>query len=595
MASSQASASPDRNTEDLSRHSAPYGHACVGCARAKCKCITRGRGNGPDTRCERCHRLDRDCIPSPAVRKQTGSRGPSRTSRRVGRSRALDQRTGGSSGSPLNGADRTAQLEQKLDTLVNLLASQARTLSHTAPVVTADPLEQTSNPASSHTPLSNNSSDRHLGRSFQDEDHLFQFRTIFLESCPYIYISPDTTAQDLRERRPFLWLNINAVCCKSSIEQAQLDHEIRAVLAQKIIIDLDRSLDLLQGLLVYLIWATRKFRDKPFLIVYSGIAASMASDLHLDKLMHEIVNRETNSSSAFAQPLRPAAPNMNRTNEERRTVLGCYIHCASLHLFLRSPPMRWTSHMDDCLQHLEKNPEVPTDGALVVIARLHRLLEDLVPATAWRFDLEEPKQSELPSPMLYVRALRSTLKSMVNNARPEVFENSIGYTRVLHILYRLSYVEDPSWDRRMIRETIDVIQALESGADLFAAIPAALGLQLTENDVFTRTGPMLRACSVLWQRNLASLDDGISSTSPVANNRNRPHLRQEIQTSLSATRGLDACDMGSQDAGFTLPNAAIENQVDLPLLQDDLAFMEYMSGSWQNDSSLMWMLNGNIS
>lgn len=133
------------------------------------------------------------------------------------------------------------------------------------------------------------------------------------------------SVDELRQNRPFLWLNIRSVCCKSSHEVITIDNEIRAILAQKVIIDLERSMDLLQGLLVFLIWTTRRFRDKPFLSVYSGIATSMASDLRLDRVMLETINRETNSSNAFAQPLRRPLPNLQRTNEERRAVLGCYI------------------------------------------------------------------------------------------------------------------------------------------------------------------------------------------------------------------------------------------------------------------------------
>jgi hypothetical protein len=79
------------------RKSAPYGHACLGCSKAKCKCISRGPAG---SRCERCHRLDKDCQPSIVVRK-----GPPRR--------------------PVAGSHRTAQLEEKLESLVTLLQARS--------------------------------------------------------------------------------------------------------------------------------------------------------------------------------------------------------------------------------------------------------------------------------------------------------------------------------------------------------------------------------------------------------------------------------------------------------------------------------------
>lgn len=84
---------PDLEPEPV-RESAPYGKACIGCSRAKCKCILRERSAS----CERCHRLNKTCEPSPVVRKRVAQRSKS---------------------------GRTKNLEDKLDSLVTLLAKQA--------------------------------------------------------------------------------------------------------------------------------------------------------------------------------------------------------------------------------------------------------------------------------------------------------------------------------------------------------------------------------------------------------------------------------------------------------------------------------------
>jgi len=80
--------------------------------------------------------------------------------------------------------------------------------------------------------------------------------------------------------------------------------------------------------------------------------------------------------------------------------------------------------MDDYLRHLVDSPGDSGDETLVTLVKLHRILEDVVPATAWRFDLENPSQSELPSPMLYVRSMVSNLKAVCREAQMNVLDNS---------------------------------------------------------------------------------------------------------------------------------------------------------------------------
>lgn len=166
----------------------------------------------------------------------------------------------------------------------------------------------------------------------------------------------------------------------------------------------------------------------------------------------------------------------------------------------------------------------------------------------------------------------------------------IGYTRALHILFRLSYVEDPAWERRMIRNTIDVIEELETGADRFAAIPQALELQVLENDVYTRTAPMLRACSTLWRRRLDAADcDGqaVHNSKPVSHERQSQPGHEFDSDQRSST--IDRHSFQDVNS-FRDPQSMITTTV----LQDDTMLASVLSEDWQIDSSMMWMLDTNF-
>ena len=183
---------PVTSQQGTALESAPYGKACLGCSRAKCKCILRTGG----AICERCHRLNKECQPGPIVRKRAA------------------RRTGGG---------RTKDLEEKLDSLVTLLSKQAvdkrnddqrhgdaastpdsaRTHDEMQPQAlpqqnpyAAPPMAIPSSYQSSSyaTPDSNappNPAPWDPSPA-QAEEYLKLFREQHLKFFPYLYISPDT-------------------------------------------------------------------------------------------------------------------------------------------------------------------------------------------------------------------------------------------------------------------------------------------------------------------------------------------------------------------------------------------------------------------
>jgi hypothetical protein len=72
---------------------------------------------------------------------------------------------------------------------------------------------------------------------------------------PFVVIPPHISLGTLRRERPFLLLSILAFGSNGNARlQNQLDLELREMLSRKIIVNGETSLDMLQGLLVYLTW-----------------------------------------------------------------------------------------------------------------------------------------------------------------------------------------------------------------------------------------------------------------------------------------------------------------------------------------------------
>jgi hypothetical protein len=72
---------------------------------------------------------------------------------------------------------------------------------------------------------------------------------------PFVEVSPESTVPSLARNSPFLLLAILTVASSSDPKlRHQMDHEFRRILSTKVIVEGQKSLDFLQGMLVYIAW-----------------------------------------------------------------------------------------------------------------------------------------------------------------------------------------------------------------------------------------------------------------------------------------------------------------------------------------------------
>ena len=89
----------------------------------------------------------------------------------------------------------------------------------------------------------------------EEADSCLQRYHQLVDYFPFVILPWEATAQSLRRTRPFLLLGI--LCAMSTHDVPlihQLDSEFRRVVAEKVVNENNASLDLLQGLLIYLFW-----------------------------------------------------------------------------------------------------------------------------------------------------------------------------------------------------------------------------------------------------------------------------------------------------------------------------------------------------
>lgn len=76
----------------------------------------------------------------------------------------------------------------------------------------------------------------------------------WLKNFPFMTFPHDLNAEDLRHKNPFLWLCIMNVTTMSVAQQQITRDTVREQLAKKAILDNERGMDLLLGIIAHLAW-----------------------------------------------------------------------------------------------------------------------------------------------------------------------------------------------------------------------------------------------------------------------------------------------------------------------------------------------------
>lgn len=180
--------------------------------------------------------------------------------------------------------NKTARLEQKLDGLVSLIKSGAlsttadmspqamRSQDKPAPRATTkmnrntpgyiQPLEGSllgvidagALDTSSTTPTTDSSRTPYEPFQVEAEEFLASFQSHKLRGFPFVHIPSTTTASHLKQERPFLWLCIMSISSNSTLQQRLLGSEIRQFVAQEVVVQLNKNIDLLLGILAFIGW-----------------------------------------------------------------------------------------------------------------------------------------------------------------------------------------------------------------------------------------------------------------------------------------------------------------------------------------------------
>ncbi|CZR59098.1 related to cercosporin resistance protein [Phialocephala subalpina] len=447
-----------------------------------------------------------------------------------------------------NSRIRVAEMEEKLEGLLNLLAAQ------TGAGVSVPQSNTTSDPSSTSTPsstrdqpdlslfpsdmvfpngfefppssargpeninLNNQNSQVSIFPSFQNFDRIQDIiskgvisfaqaeealRRFQVQSSPFPFVVVLGMSLDaLRRHRPFLLLAILAMGTENNETlQRRIEKELKETLSRKLIVSAEKSLDLIQGILVYLAWYHFYFDvDNQQLYQLCQMATSLAVDIGINKPLEQT---KESSSLVLARTtfFLPSSVSLEDL-EARRTYLGCYYVSSQICHGLRKPNnLKYTNFMEECAQSLAEAVQVETDRLLPFFIQLQRLSEEVNDT----FDYNSIKKST-PTDAIRIGVLAQSFAQQLehiessfspeawNNAQltmqlrvVRIFLNEIGFhATALPENEALSpQLRSRSWYYSTARsETmLRCIQACKDYLDFFIAIPPEAAMYGTLPDI----------------------------------------------------------------------------------------------------------------
>lgn len=201
------------------------------------------------------------------------------------------------------------------------------------------------------------------------EKCLLRYRSISPVYFPFVIVPNDWTLQSMMRHSPTLLLAVLTAMCNSTHLQKTLDAGFREVVSQQVLVRGERSLDILQGLLVYLAW--HPFHLRP-----------------LNRQIHQFVQMAATMTMDMKFHVMPEAT--DRSIEDKRAYLGCYYMSSvwvagSKEMFAniiryairptRRNSLDFGGYAEAVLLDMHTYPQYTSDYNLVKMVRLQAIIE----------------------------------------------------------------------------------------------------------------------------------------------------------------------------------------------------------------------------
>lgn len=268
---------------------------------------------------------------------------------------------------------------------------------------------------------------------------------------PIVVFPPGTQMADIRRTKPILFHAIIAISIgpvQPDIQTSLLD-DFYKIIAERVIVKGEKSLELVQAVLISSAWYTPPdhFEELKFYqLIHLAVTLAMDVGMYRRTMTAKkpFTLKDLMGKKAFSLDL--DAP------ETRRAWAGCYYLSVQYVLALRSvlviyvfgfakssrvsaalrrvPLVRWHSYMDECIEILETSPDaLPSDKALVRLVKLAQITEEV----GFHFSSDEPDSNATfsePKIQYTLRAFEKQLEQWRRETPAEHYSCKLPFTGV---------------------------------------------------------------------------------------------------------------------------------------------------------------------
>ncbi|KAK4239154.1 hypothetical protein C8A03DRAFT_14436 [Achaetomium macrosporum] len=197
------------------------------------------------------------------------------------------------------------------------------------------------------------------------EKLLETFREVMLSHFHCVVVSESDTVASMAKERPFVLLAVLAAASGSRTLQGHslYDEEFRKILGLKFVAGGERTLELLQGLVVYITWYPFHLRPKnKQALQYTRMVVDIVTDLELD---------EDPGCDSLEVP-----PTPERLDQIRLYLASYYLASAFASTWGRTPSLTYTEYTARCCDLLQHHSPLRGDHVLAWQVRIERLIEE---------------------------------------------------------------------------------------------------------------------------------------------------------------------------------------------------------------------------
>ncbi|CEI66914.1 unnamed protein product [Fusarium venenatum] len=363
--------------------------ACASCVRAKAKCHFR-QDNQRRHICDRCEALKRECLPQ--------------TTNNLRKSRRIHQ----------NPNENQQTLEPRR------IAEYAQNSTLKTPDTPRPP----------------------FGLSWLQATQILNlFHQEYISQFPFVLIRSDDTAERLYKGNPFLFRAIMLVAAPLSESKIiKMKRNVLAYLGYRTLVEEDKTLDILQGILVIVAWAHKCHIDNSQAVNLAYLGLGYAHNLGITQDASPSSGSHDNthdSSTAAMDPKQDAHPMVTK-----RALLGIYCVLSTLSMRQSCKNPLQTPYINSCLKTFTETQDSPSDSIAEHMVRLIQMSERLSEGFG------EPYERTLSRPFAFLlegtgRRFHSDLSRLSESV---AYPNLASHSQIfeLHRLYLLVRLYEPA-------------------------------------------------------------------------------------------------------------------------------------------------------